>query len=98
MTNQNEDILDDLRDSIANSEAALEERVGYELEKTKAGDKALRMLRNAARVGTPTAVRETLHLIVGLAPTEVLEAIRSPLEIAQSFVFIRTGEAIDITR
>jgi len=89
--------MDDLMDSVLNDEEMLESRVDS-LDHTMAGDRALSMLRNAARVGTPAKVKSTVQTIVGLAPTPVLEAISGSLELAQSFVFIRTGEAIDIRR
>jgi hypothetical protein len=96
-TTQRDDIMDSLLDSIANDERMLEDRVDN-LDHTMAGDKALQMLRNAARVGTVAEVKSTLQTVVGLAPTPVLEAISGSLETAQSFVFIRTGNSIRIRR
>ena len=96
-TTQRDDIMDSLLDSIANDERMLEDRVDN-LDHTMAGDKALQMLRNAARVGTVAEVKSTLQTIVGLAPTPVLEAISGSLETAQSFVFMRTGNSIRIRR
>ncbi len=97
MAMQRDDIMDSLLDSIANDERMLENRVDN-LDHTMAGDRALQMLRNAARVGTVAKIKSTLQTIVGLAPTPVLEAISGSLEVAQSFVFIRTGNSIRIRR
>lgn len=90
-------MVDDLMESVANAERFVDVRTNTPAQRRSA-DMALTMLRNAARVGTPTKVRKTLYTIVRLAPVTVLEAIRAPLETAQSFVFARTGEDIDITR
>jgi hypothetical protein len=94
---QRDDMMDSLLDSIAHDEHMLEDKVDN-LDHTMAGDKALQMLRNAARVGTVAEVKSTLQTIVGLAPTPVLEAISGSLETAQSFVFMRTGNSIRIRR
>jgi len=96
-TTQRDDMMDSLLNSIAHDEQMLESKVDN-LDHTMAGDKALQMLRNAARVGTVAEVKSTLQTIVGLAPTPVLEAISGSLETAQSFVFIRTGNSIRIRR
>jgi hypothetical protein len=97
MATQRDDIMDSLLDSVANDERMLESRVDS-MDHTMAGERALSMLRNAARVGTPAKVKSTIQTIVGLAPTPVLEAISASLETAQSFVFIRTGNSIKIRR
>ena len=97
MATQRDDIMDSLLDSIEHDERMLGTRVDS-VDHTMAGDRALRMLRNAARVGTVAKVKSTLQTIVGLAPTPVLEAISGSLEVAQSFVFIRTGNSIPIRR
>lgn len=94
---QRDDMMDSLLNSIAHDEQMLESKVDN-LDHTMAGDKALQMLRNAARVGTVAEVKSTLQTIVGLAPTPVLEAISGSLETAQSFVFMRTGNSIRIRR
>ncbi len=94
---QRDDMMDSLLNSIAHDEQMLESKVDN-LDYTMAGDKALQMLRNAARVGTVAEVKSTLQTIVGLAPTPVLEAISGSLETAQSFVFMRTGNSIRIRR
>jgi len=96
MTHQTS-MMEDLSEAIADDERMLEERVNG-LDHTRVGDYALRMLRNASRVGTVKKVKETIQTITRLAPTPVLEAITTSLEIAQSFVFVRTGEAVDIRR
>lgn len=88
----------DLIDAVATAEAHVEDRLNCERSKVRAADHALTMLRNAARVGTPSKVEETIETIRLLAPTDVLEAIRTPMEVAQSFVFTRTGHAVKISR
>lgn len=97
MTVQREEMMNNLMDSVASDEKMLESRVDS-LDHTMAGDRALSMLRNAARVGTPAKVKSTVQTIVGLAPTPVLEAISGSLELAQSFVFVCTGNSIKIRR
>lgn len=97
MTSQKEDITNDILNAVAKDERMLEKRVDN-MNHTLAGDRALSMLRDAARVGTPSKVKSTLQTIVGLAPTPVLEAITGSLEVAQSFVFIRTGNSVRIRR
>ena len=90
--------MDDLLDAVATAEAHVESRLNCEREKVRSADHALTMLRNAARVGTSSKVEETIRTIRLLAPTEVLEAIRAPMEVAQSFVFARTGNSVKISR
>lgn len=97
MATQRDDMMDSLLNSIAHDEQMLESKVDS-LDHTMAGDKALQMLRNAARVGTVAEIKSTIETIAGLAPTPVLEAISGSLETAQSFVFIRTGNSIRIRR
>lgn len=90
--------MEDLIEEIARTEAVVERELDCEREKVRAADHALSMLRNAARVGTPKKVKDTLNTIRLLAPVEVLDAISAPMEHAQSFVFARTGNAVKITR
>lgn len=90
-------MIQDIADSVASTEPFVDTELDTTAEQ-KSADKALSMLRNAARVGTPAKVKSTIQTIVALCPVDVLETIRTPLETAQSFVFARTGNSVDITR
>ena len=98
LTGANQKMIDDLLKEVMQAEMRVEEDLNCERSKVRAADKALSMLREAAHVGTPAKVEDTLNTIRLLAPTDVLEAIRTPMETAQSFVFARTGNSVEISR
>ena len=91
-------MIDDLLKEVMQAEMRVEEDLNCKRSKVRAADKALSMLREAAHVSTPAEVEDTLNTIRLLAPTDVLEAIRTPMETAQSFVFARTGNSVEISR
>lgn len=93
-----DELLEDLLDEIATTEHHVESELDFDREKVRSADHALTMLRNAAHVGTVAKIKDTVQTIRLLAPTEVLEAIRTPMEVAQSFVYVRRGEKVLINR
>ena len=98
LTGANQKMIDDLLKEVVQAEMRVEKDLNYERSKVRAADNALSMVREAAHVGTPAKVEETLETVRLLAPTDVLEAIRTPMETAQSFVFARTGNSVEVSR
>jgi len=70
-----------------------------ESDNLRSARKALSMLREAAHNGAgPAKVEDTLNTIRLLAPTGVLEVIENPVFGAQKFVYIKTGNIVEIDR
>jgi len=91
-------MIDDLLKKVMHVETYVEEELGGNRSKLRSARKALSMLREAAHDGTPAKVEDTLNTVRLFAPTEVLEAIEDPVLAAQKFVYIKTGNIVEIHR